>query len=54
MSPLCKKCQGKAIWAIDLTHPGPVDVRYETYYACEQCKDKVAKIPSVGAEFRKL
>ena len=54
MSQVCKKCNAKAIWAIDVTHPGPVDVRYETYYACDDCREAVSKIRSSAADFRKL
>lgn len=54
MSEVCKKCNAKAIWAIDVTHPGPVDVRYETYFACDDCREAVSRIRSSVAEFRKL
>ena len=54
MTETCKKCNEKATWAIDVRHPGPVDLRYETYYACDLCREAVSKNRSEAANFRKL
>ena len=54
MSEKCKKCKAVATWEVEVTHPGPVSHRYEVYYACDNCKNAVAKIRSIAAEFRSI
>ena len=52
MSEKCKKCKAVATWEVEVTQPGSVSYRNEVYYACANCRNAVAKIRSIAAEFR--
>lgn len=50
----CKKCKAVATWEVEVTQPGSVSYRNEVYYACANCRNAVAKIRSIAAEFRSI
>jgi len=54
MSLKCQKCSATAVYEIKVTLSGPVASRYETRYACEGCKEAIAKIRSSSADFKRI
>ena len=50
----CKKCKGVATWEIEVVFLGPVMPRTGTYYACDSCRDEVARFRSSHFRFTKL
>lgn len=54
MSEKCNKCKAPTIREVEVTQPGSVSYRNEVYYACDNCRNTVAKIRSIAAEFRSI
>lgn len=54
MSEKCKQCNNDATWEIEVLHPGPVDTRWGTYYACDNFKDYVGKNRSQQATYKSI